>query len=135
METREEQPMMTSAASQITIRDLKSLGDFSQLKTVEKEVWGMADEDTLPLTLTIACKAVGNIFVGAFDKEKDKDKDKLVEFAFRFLGREHGVTTTHSHMLAVLDCYRHLDLSSRLKQAQRERAMAMGVREMTWTYD
>src|SRR6267154_149798 len=121
METREEPPMMTRAASQITIRDLKSIDDFSQLKTVEKEVWGMADEDTLPLTLTIACKAVGNIFVGAFDKEK------LVGFAFGFLGREHGQTTIHSHMLAVLDAYRHLDLGSRLKQAQRERAMAMGI--------
>ena len=123
--------MSRGAAPQIAIRDLKSIDDLSQLKAVEKEVWGMADEDTLPLTLAIACKAVGNIFVGAFDK----DKDKLVGFAFGFLGREHGQTTIHSHMLAVLDAYRHLDLGSRLKQAQRERAMAMGVREMTWTYD
>src|SRR5258706_10217558 len=129
METREEPPMMTRVAPQITIRDLKSIDDFSQLKAVEKEVWGMADEDTLPLTLAIACKAVGNIFVGAFDK------DRLVGFAFGFLGREHGTTTIHSHMLAVLDAYRHLDLGSRLKQAQRERAMAMGVREMARTYD
>src|SRR5260370_3340175 len=89
----------------------------------------MVDDDTLHLTLAIACKAVGNIFVGAFDK------DKLVGFAFGFLGREHGQTTIHSHMLAVLDAYRHLDLGSRLKQAQRERAMAMGIREMTWAYD
>ena len=135
-EARECPPMMMmsrGAAQQISIRDLKSIDDLSQLKAVEKEVWGMADEDTLPLTLAIACKAAGNIFVGAFDK--DKDKDKLVGFAFGFLGREHGQTTIHSHMLAVLDAYRHLDLGSRLKQAQRERAMAMGVREMTWTYD
>src|SRR5437660_11810750 len=125
--------LMTRGAQQIGIRDLKSIDDLSQLKAVEKEVWGMADEDTLPLTLAIACKAVGNIFVGAFDKEKDKDK--LVGFAFGFLGREHGVTTIHSHMLAVLDAYRHLDLGSRLKQAQRERAMAMGVHEITGAYD
>jgi predicted GNAT superfamily acetyltransferase len=38
-------------------------------------------------------------------------------------------------MLAVLDAYRHLDLGSRLKQAQRERALAMGIHEMTWTFD
>jgi len=38
-------------------------------------------------------------------------------------------------MLAVLDAYRHLDLGSRLKQAQRERALALGVQEITWTYD
>jgi predicted GNAT superfamily acetyltransferase len=121
--------MPRGAAQQIVIRDLKSIADLSQLKAVEKEVWGMADDDTLPLTLAIACKAAGNIFVGAFDKEK------LVGFAFGFLGREHGQTTIHSHMLAVLDAYRHLDLGSRLKQAQRERAMAMGVHEMTWTFD
>src|ERR1700687_1489418 len=104
-------PMVTrGAAPQITIRDLKSIDDLSQLKAVEKEVWGMADEDTLPLTLAIACKAVGNIFVGAFDKQK------LVGSAFGFLGRENGLTTIHSHMLAVLEAYRHLDIGSRLKQ-------------------
>jgi predicted GNAT superfamily acetyltransferase len=126
--------MPPHVAPQITIRDLTSIDDLSQLKAVEKEVWGMTDEDTLPLTLAIACKAAGNIFVGAFDKDIDK-KEKLVGFAFGFLGREHGQTTIHSHMLAVLDAYRHLDLGSRLKQAQRDRAIAMGVQEMTWTYD
>src|SRR5271157_1624954 len=134
LEEREGPPMMSrSTAQQVAIRDLKSIEDLSQLKTVEKEVWGMADEDALPLTVAIALKAAGNIFVGAFDK--DNDKEKLVGFAFGFLGREHGQTTIHSHMLAVLDAYRHLDIGSRLKQAQRERAMALGVHEMTWTYD
>lgn len=121
--------MAANSGRQIVVRDLTSFDDLRQLKAVEKEVWGMADEDSIPLTLAIACKAAGNIFVGAFDK------DKLVGFAFGFLGREHGQTTIHSHMLAVLDSYRHLDLGSRLKQAQRERALAMGVHEMTWTFD
>jgi predicted GNAT superfamily acetyltransferase len=117
------------AAPQIVIRDLSNFEDLSQLKAVEKEVWGMGDEDTMPLTLAVALRAAGNIFVGAFDREK------MVGFAFGFLGREHGQTTIHSHMLAVLDRYRHLDLGSRLKQAQRERALAQGVQEMTWTFD
>jgi len=121
--------MPRGSASHIIIRDLKSIEDLTQLKAVEKEVWGMADDDTLPLTLAIACKAAGNIFVGAFDKEK------LIGFAFGFLGREDGRITVHSHMLAVLESYRHLDLGSRLKQAQRERTMAMGIHEMTWTFD
>ena len=42
--------MSRAAAQQIAIRDLKSIDDLSQLKAVEKEVWGMADDDTLPLT-------------------------------------------------------------------------------------
>ena len=121
--------MSRGAPQQIYIRDLKSIDDFSQLKAVEKETWGVTDEDALPLTVAIALRAAGNVFVGAFDKEK------LVGFAFGFFGREHGLTTIHSHMLAVLDAYRHLDLGLRLKQAQRERALALSVQEMTWTYD
>ena len=116
-------------APSISIRDLKTIDDLNQLRAVEKEVWGMADDDAIPLTLAIACEAAGNIFIGAFEKEK------LVGFAFGFLGREHGVTTIHSHMLAVLDRYRHLDLGAKLKQAQRERALAMGIHEVTWTFD
>ncbi|MGA9526864.1 MAG: hypothetical protein WBS24_01980 [Terriglobales bacterium] len=143
----------------ISIRDLRSIDELIQLKTVEKAVWAMDDEDAIPLTLAIALKTAGNIFIGAFaqakagnqkagpgaaerDKqekdraEKDKqEKEKLVGFAFGFLGREHGQTTIHSHMLAVLDGYRHLDLGVKLKQAQRERALAMGIHEMTWTFD
>jgi predicted GNAT superfamily acetyltransferase len=113
----------------IAIRDLKTIDDLIQLKAVEKAVWGMAGEDAMPLTLAIACQAAGNIFVGALDH------DKLVGFAFGFLGREHAQPTIHSHMLAVLEAYRHLNLGSRLKQAQRVRAQAMGIQEMTWTYD
>jgi len=113
----------------IVIRDLESFDDLRQVKVVEKEVWGMGDEDSLPMTLAIACKAVGSIFVGAFEGEK------LIGFALGIFGREHGQTTIHSHMLAVLEAYRQHDLGLKLKQAQRERALAMGIREMTWTYD
>ena len=136
-------PPAIPRAAQVEIRDLKTIEDLVQLREVEKEVWGMDENDTLPLTLAIACKAAGNIFLGAFDtdtnqgkeKSKNRNNEKMVGFAFGFLGREHGQTTLHSHMLAVLDGYRHLDLGSKLKQTQRERALAMGIHEMTWTYD
>ena len=113
----------------IVIRDLENFDDLCQVKAVEKEVWGMADDDSLPMTLAIACKAAGSIFVGAFDG------DKMVGFAFGIFGREHGQTNVHSHMLAVLEPYRRHDVGLKLKHAQRERALGLGIREMTWTYD
>jgi len=121
-------------APEIAIRDLKTIDDLDQLRVVEKAVWGMADADAMSLTLAIALHAAGNIFVGAFAREK-LGQEKMIGFAFGFLGRELGRTTVHSHMLAVLEPYRHLDIGSRLKQAQRERALALGVPEMTWTFD
>ena len=113
-------PPAIPRAAQVEIRDLKTIEDLVQLREVEKDVWGMDENDTLPLTLAIACKAAGNIFIGAFDadtnkskeKSKNKNNEKMVGFAFGFLGREHGQTTLHSHMLAVLDGYRHLDLGA-----------------------
>ncbi len=135
---------MNTPSHNISIRDLRTIDEFLQLKMVEKAVWQMSGEDSVPLTLAVALKAAGNIFVGAFDREisqvdkaeKEKlEKEKLVGFAFGFLGREHGRITIHSHMLAVLETHRQHGLGMQLKQAQRERALAMGVHEMTWTFD
>lgn len=116
-------------APKILIRDLETFDDLLQVKRVEKEVWGMGDEDSLPMTLAVALKAAGNIWVGAFDGEE------LVGFAFGFFAREHGEATIHSHMLAVLESYRRHDLGLRLKLAQRDHALALGIQEMTWTFD
>ena len=119
----------TTTPAKISIRDLDGFADLLQVKAVEKEVWGMADEDSLPMTLAVALQAAGSIFMGAFDGPK------LIGFAFGFLGKEHGQPAVHSHMLAVLEPYRQHDVGRRLKLAQRERTLAMGIREMTWTFD
>jgi predicted GNAT superfamily acetyltransferase len=81
------------------------------------------------MTLLIAHKEAGSIFVGAFDG------DKLAGFAFGFPALEQGRLFIHSHMLAVLPKYRDLDLGYKLKLAQRDRALALGIKQMTWTFD
>ena len=121
--------MPTNAKPAVVIRDLETVDDLRKVEAVEKEVWRLSDQDTMPLTMIIASKEAGSIWVGAFDR------DALVGFAFGFLGRENGETIIHSHLLAVRAPYRDLDLGYKLKQAQRERALAMGIRQMTWTFD
>ena len=118
----------------VTIRDLESIEDLEQAEALEKEVWQLSDLDTMPLTLTIATKAAGSIWLGAFDG------DRLVGFAFGFLALEHGRLAVHSHMLAVQASYQNLDLGSKMKLAQRDRVLALRVgdlriTEMTWTFD
>ena len=47
-----------------------------------------------------------------------------------------GVTSlSPARLLAVRDEYRDQDLGYRLKLVQRDRALAMGFREITWTFD
>ena len=121
--------MKEATPKSIIIRDLDSYADLEQVEAVEREVWGLADRDVIPLTLIIATKEAGSIWVGAFDGLE------LAGFAFGFLGVEHGSLILHSHMLAVREPYRDLDLGRRLKLAQRERALTMRIQEMTWTFD
>jgi predicted GNAT superfamily acetyltransferase len=121
--------MTQPARKNVIIRDLESFADLEHAEALEREVWGLADRDVLPMTIIVATKEAGSIWLGAFDGPK------LVGFAFGFLGMEHGHLTLHSHMLAVRESYRDLDLGYRLKLAQRDRALAMRVQEMTWTFD
>jgi predicted GNAT superfamily acetyltransferase len=136
----------------VTIRDLQSVEDFKQIEEVEREVWGTSDLDTTPLTLAIATRQAGSIWLGAFDGAR------LVGFAFGFLGTERGQLIVHSHMLAVREPYRNSRLGQQLKLAQRERVLALRIddgrihdgriadvrnhdahdvriHQMTWTFD
>jgi predicted GNAT superfamily acetyltransferase len=128
--------MSAPARPSITFRNLASFDDLKQVESVEREVWGLSDRDVVPLTLAVATKEAGSIWIGAFDGPK------LVGFVFGFLGLEGGRLTIHSHMLAVLPAYRDLDLGYKLKLAQRERVLSLrtgavhaAIEEITWTFD
>jgi predicted GNAT superfamily acetyltransferase len=115
--------------SAIMIRDLESFEDLSKAQILEQQVWELSDLDVTPMTLAIAMREAGSLWLGAFDG------DRLVGFAFGFLGMEHGEVTVHSHVLGVRQEYRDSDLGYKLKLAQRERALAWRLRLMTWTFD
>jgi predicted GNAT superfamily acetyltransferase len=115
--------------SAITIRELETISDIEPMLRLEKQVWGLEDAEVTPLTLAVALKAAGSILLGAFEGRE------LVGFALAFPSFEHGRIGLHSHMLAVRPSHREYGLGCRLKMAQRERALAMGITEMTWTFD
>jgi predicted GNAT superfamily acetyltransferase len=121
--------MLDPKQKSIVIRDLESFEDLQQAEAVEREVWALADRDVLPMTMAVATKAAGSIWIGAFDG------DQMAGFAFGFLGMEQGHLMLHSHMLAVREPYRDLNVGHKLKLAQRDRALAMRVQEITWTFD
>jgi predicted GNAT superfamily acetyltransferase len=113
----------------ITIRALEKISDIDLMLRLEKEVWGLHDADVTPLTLAVALKAAGSILLGAFEGRE------LVGFALAFPSFEHGRIGLHSHMLAVRPSHREYGLGYHLKLAQRDRALAMGITDMTWTFD
>jgi predicted GNAT superfamily acetyltransferase len=113
----------------VNIRPLLSFEDLRAVPLVEKRIWGLSEEDILPMTFIIASCEAGAIWLGAFAE------DAMVGFAFGFLGREDGEPVVHSHMLGVVPEYRDLEVGYRLKLAQRDCSQAMGIQNITWTFD
>lgn len=120
---------MSKSAFKPEIRDLETLADLERVLHLEKEVWELDAADVTPMTLALALRASGSIWLGTFDA------NELVGFAFAFPSLGRGKPGFHSHMLAVRASHRGHDLGYRLKLAQRQRALALGIKEMTWTYD
>src|SRR5438128_8843222 len=116
-------------AQAIVIRDIDRLSEMREVETLQKEVWGCDDLDVVPLTMFVAGREVGAVLVGAYDGST------LIGFVYAFPGYENGSVTHHSHMLAVRPSYRNHNLGYTLKLAQRERVLAQGIKQITWTFD
>lgn len=113
----------------IEIRDLKSIDEMRRVEDLQQEVWGFGDREIVPWGVMVAACEVGAILIGAYDG------DRLVGFVYGFIGFEDGEVTLHSHMAAVSREYRDQNLGYRLKLAQRERALARGIKRITWTFE
>ena len=114
---------------ELTIRELESIADLRRAIQLEKQVWGVDDADVTSLTAAIAEQASGAFWMGAFEGED------LVGIAYAFPSLHDGRIGFHSHLLAVRESHRHREVGHRLKLAQRERVLKLGVNEITWTFD
>lgn len=118
-----------STKTEITIRDLVSIADLQLAIDLEKVTWESDDKDVLPLAFAIASRGAGAMWIGAFDKAQ------LAGFAFAIPSFEEGRSSYHSHMVGVHPGYRGQGVGYRLKLAQRQKALGLGIKEITWTFD
>lgn len=121
--------LQAGASTKIVIREIEGAQEVRAVEDLQKEIWGLPDLDVVPLTQLVAARAAGGVLLGAFDGET------LIGFVYGFAGYENERATHHSHMLAVKPTYRNLSVGYKLKQAQREFVLALGITEMTWTFD
>src|ERR1041385_9290907 len=118
-----------STPATIVIREIETLAEMREVERLQKEIWGVEDLEIYPALALKPQKEVGAILMGAFAE------GRMVGFVFGFPGILDGETIIHSDMLGVLPAYRSLNLGYLLKCAQREAAIALGVKRMTWTFD
>src|SRR5437667_6996927 len=112
-----------------SFRDLTSLDDFAAVVELERLIWGPGYDDVVPVPILAITVRRGGILIGAFED------DRLVAFVYSIPGIKRGKTTQWSHMLGVVEEHRSGGLGRELKLLQRERALAMGIDLIEWTYD
>lgn len=114
----------------IEIVPLKTHEQFAAAVALQKQIWGFADLELLPVRLFVVATKVGGQAFGAFDD------DRMVAFCLAIPGlKPKGKSYLHSHMLGVLPEYNNRGLGRALKLAQREEALSRGVELIEWTFD
>jgi predicted GNAT superfamily acetyltransferase len=63
------------------------------------------------------------------------DQEKPIGFALAFPAIDEKTTYLHSHMVGVAPDYQNRGVGRLLKLAQRDDAMARGIRLIEWTFD
>ena len=113
----------------IVIRDIETVDEMREVETLQREIWGVSDLDVVPALALRPQKEVGGILMGGFAD------GRMIGFVFGFPGILNGEVIIHSDMLGVTSEYRSQNVGYLLKLAQREAALALGVKRITWTFD
>lgn len=112
---------------EITFKRLTDQVDLQELERLEGAVW--SGESVIPLHMTRTLHKFGGLFLGAYDKKY------MIGFLYSFAGFMDGEPHLCSHMLGFLPDYRRLGLGVTMKWMQKEEALKMGYRKISWTYD
>lgn len=114
----------------IEVRPLTELPDLARAVELQREIWGFADIDLLPVRLFVVATKIGGRILGAFDS------GRMIGFCLAIPGlKPGGKFYLHSHMLGVLPEYQNAGIGRRLKLVQRDEALARGVPLIEWTFD
>jgi predicted GNAT superfamily acetyltransferase len=112
------------------IRPLTSFEEFSRCVDLQRESWGLADIEIIPVRMLITQSRIGGLVLGAIED------DRMVGFLSAMPGmRTDGEPYWYSQMLAVAQDQRNHGIGVALKLAQRDHARARGIRVIEWTFD
>jgi predicted GNAT superfamily acetyltransferase len=114
----------------IEIHALTTHDELKQAVQLQREIWGFAEIELLPVRLFVVATKVGGQVFGAFEN------GRMIAFLLAIPGMKPGGSSyLHSHMMGVLPEYRNRGVGRSLKLRQREEALASGVKLVEWTFD
>jgi len=114
---------------EITIREVETIEAMQECIILQRKVFASPDLEISPVRHLIVAKWAGGFTLGAYAGER------LVGFVLSLpMFLENMESAFYSHMTAVDAEFQSLGIGAKLKWAQRERALAVGVNYIKWTY-
>lgn len=113
----------------IEIRECTTLHELAECVQLQRDVFTLPEVELSPVRHLIVTRNAGGFTLGAFDG------DRLIGFVLSIPAFLRGEAAFYSHMTAVLPEYQSHGIGRRLKWAQRERALSLGVRYIKWTFE
>ena len=121
-------------ADALTIRPLQSVAEYRACEELQQAVWNLDPREVVADHVLLVVQRHGGLALGAFEPG-----GRLVGTLFGFPGIDYnapGAPWAHiSHMMGVLPEWQGRGVGYRLKRAQREHALAQGLKLVIWTYD
>lgn len=113
----------------IEIRECTTIDELAKCVDLQREVFALPDIEISPVRHLVVTKNAGGWTLGAFAG------GELVGFVLSVPAFLHGEKAFYSHMTAVRDTFQSFGIGARLKWAQREKALADGIKYVKWTFE
>jgi predicted GNAT superfamily acetyltransferase len=119
----------TTNSNTVEIRECLTMAEYDGCLQLQREVFGFPELEVSPRRhLVVSREAGGWTLVAVQD-------GAMVGFVHHLAAVRGGEIIGYSHMMAVSAAVQNQGIGARLKWAQRERALAEGVRFIRWTWD
>ncbi len=112
----------------IEIREVETIEELDTCLDLQREVFGFSDLEVSPRRYLIVAKQSGGFTLGAFDG------GKMVGLAITVPAFQGEKRFFYSHMAAVSPEYQGCGIGTKLKWAQRTRALERNVKFIKWTF-
>lgn len=113
----------------LEIRECTALGQLAECVELQREVFALPETEISPVRHFVVTKNAGGFTLGAYDN------GRLAGFVLSVPAFLRGERAFYSHMTGVRSEYQSHGVGAKLKWAQRERALALGVKYIKWTFE
>ena len=113
----------------LEIRECATLDELSECLHLQREVFDLPEVELSPVRHFVVTKNAGGFTLGAYDG------DRLAGYVLSVPAFMRGERAFYSHMTGVRKEYQSSGVGRQLKWAQRQRALAEGVKYIKWTFE